>query len=162
MFTSACASALRKRKLSSQRSVGRFGMAADGFKWVFERGRKIMSSCVITVVLLLDIYFTCVIGKTAASVLNTQTLTCSCHVTSILNEIKRKKTTMCFIDRNNKYGELILLNIIVLQYSTHHSIVRFHRHSRCLLSTGPMNNDVLILSIPYTRKTVNDNTRKYK
>ncbi|KAA0715301.1 TM2 domain-containing protein 3 [Triplophysa tibetana] len=37
-------------------------MAADGFKWVFERGRKIMSSCVITVLLLLDIYFTCVIG----------------------------------------------------------------------------------------------------
>ncbi|XP_051953451.1 TM2 domain-containing protein 3-like [Xyrauchen texanus] len=37
-------------------------MVASGLKWGFERGRNIMSSCLFTVLLLLDIYFKCVIG----------------------------------------------------------------------------------------------------
>ncbi|XP_039531799.1 TM2 domain-containing protein 3 [Pimephales promelas] len=37
-------------------------MTANGLKWVFERGRNIMSSYMILVLLLLDIYSNCVIG----------------------------------------------------------------------------------------------------
>ncbi|KAK9959225.1 hypothetical protein ABG768_011293 [Culter alburnus] len=37
-------------------------MTANGLKWVFERGRNVMSSYMMLVLLLLDIYSNCVIG----------------------------------------------------------------------------------------------------
>jgi len=53
-----------------------FGMTANGLKWVFERGRNIMSSYMILVLLLLDIYSNCVIGKMGNSVSVTLLVRC--------------------------------------------------------------------------------------